>query len=185
MVWLNGLGCGFFRLDLQKCDVSFHNINLNKLTNMKIANFIKPTNSIVEANLVKIKNSWFFAREVNLGGYCNFENLCWKLHNTDQIRYTDPMKGCTYPHWAEDRWCDDENNNAACNNFVCGCVWTCERARICGPAHVHVRIRTHACTHAFMHACTRSHTHACVWMRVCMYACVLACAYACLRGTHI
>ena len=27
------------------------------------------------------------------------------------------MKGCTYPHWAEDRWCDDENNNAACNNF--------------------------------------------------------------------
>ena len=27
------------------------------------------------------------------------------------------MAGCAYPDWAADSWCDDENNNAECNNF--------------------------------------------------------------------
>ena len=71
----------------------------------------------MEANLVKVKKIWFYAKVLNLSGHSKFENHGWKFHNPDQTRYTDPMKGCTYPHWAEDRWCDDENNNAACNNF--------------------------------------------------------------------
>merc|ERR1712001_54772 len=31
--------------------------------------------------------------------------------------YKDPFGGCGSAHWAEDCWCDDENNNADCNNF--------------------------------------------------------------------
>ena len=26
-----------------------------------------------------------------------------------------PPTGCGSPQWAEDKWCDDENNNADCN----------------------------------------------------------------------
>ena len=26
-----------------------------------------------------------------------------------------PPTGCGSPQWAEDQWCDDENNNADCN----------------------------------------------------------------------
>ena len=82
------------------------------MTNVKIGNSIKPANSRVGANLVKVQK---FLILCNLSWYSKFENHIWKLHNPDQIRYT--VAGCTYPDWAADRWCDDENNNAACNNF--------------------------------------------------------------------
>ena len=53
----------------------------------------------------------------DLSAYGIFENHGWKLHNRGHIRYTDPMAGCASPNWAADSWCDDENNNAECNNF--------------------------------------------------------------------
>merc|ERR1712183_35305 len=33
----------------------------------------------------------------------------------DQTTTTGSTSGCGYPQWANDKYCDDENNNASCN----------------------------------------------------------------------
>jgi len=54
----------------------------------------------------------------NKPGWDNYCQACECLESqttTTTAAPTSPSSGCGFPDWAEDKYCDDENNNAECN----------------------------------------------------------------------
>ena len=59
-----------------------------------------------------------FLRALNTGKVTKlfYFQVCQCLEQTTTTSTTTTVKnGCGSPNWANDQWCDDENNNAGCN----------------------------------------------------------------------